>query len=47
MFQHFQEERANGIGIFTTAVFIVGEIAGSGVLALPSAVKGAGNYKLT
>lgn len=40
--QHFQEERANGIGIFTTAVFIVGEIAGSGVLALPSAVKGAG-----
>ena len=40
--QQFKEERKDGIGIFTTAVFIVGEIAGSGVLALPSAVKGSG-----
>ena len=40
--QLLQEERVKGLGIVTCAVFIVGEIAGSGVLALPAAVEGAG-----
>lgn len=35
-------EKQGGLGILTCAVFIVGEIAGSGVLALPAAVEGAG-----
>jgi len=38
-----EQETPQGLGILTCAVFIVGEIAGSGVLALPSAVEGAGN----
>lgn len=38
------EERQGGLSIITCAVFIVGEIAGSGVLALPAAVEGAGKY---
>ncbi|CAG5130404.1 unnamed protein product [Candidula unifasciata] len=33
---------AHGLTVFTTAVFAVGEMAGSGVLALPSALKGTG-----
>jgi hypothetical protein len=40
--QQMAEERQGGLGIITCAVFIVGEIAGSGVLALPAAVEGAG-----
>ncbi|XP_052811305.1 uncharacterized protein LOC128238973 isoform X1 [Mya arenaria] len=35
-------EKIGGLGIVTCAVFIVGEIAGSGVLALPAAVEGSG-----
>ncbi|XP_071113717.1 uncharacterized protein [Haliotis cracherodii] len=37
-----QGDEPHGLTIWTAAVFIVGEIAGSGVLALPSAVEGAG-----
>lgn len=40
--QQMHQEKVKGLGILTCAVFIVGEIAGSGVLALPSAVEGAG-----
>ncbi|XP_067675354.1 uncharacterized protein [Haliotis asinina] len=35
-------KEVKGLTVVTAAVFIVGEIAGSGVLALPSAVEGAG-----
>ncbi|BFZ24661.1 hypothetical protein BsWGS_27700 [Bradybaena similaris] len=34
--------RRHGLTVLTTAVFAVGEMAGSGVLALPSALKGTG-----
>ena len=34
--------RATGLTVFMTAVFMVGEMAGSGVLALPQAVESAG-----
>ncbi|KAL4233035.1 hypothetical protein ACF0H5_007721 [Mactra antiquata] len=40
--EQLSEEKSHGLGIVTCAVFIVGEIAGSGVLALPAAVEGAG-----
>lgn len=33
-----------GLSLFSAAVFIVGEMAGSGILALPAAVSNAGNY---
>ncbi|GFR73127.1 proton-coupled amino acid transporter 4 [Elysia marginata] len=33
---------AHGMGVLTTAVFIVGEVAGSGVLALPKALNDTG-----
>ena len=32
----------NGLTVFTAAVFIVAQVAGSGVLALPAAIVGAG-----
>ena len=32
----------DGLTVFTAAVFIIGEMAGSGVLALPAAIVGAG-----
>ena len=35
-------EAQKGLTVFTAAVFIIGEMAGSGVLALPSAIVGAG-----
>ncbi|KAL3882288.1 hypothetical protein ACJMK2_028650 [Sinanodonta woodiana] len=38
----FQKEKVHGLTIWTCAVFIVGEIAGSGVLALPKAVDNTG-----
>lgn len=44
-FQPMEEEAPHGLGILTCAVFIVGEIAGSGVLALPSAVENAGECR--
>ncbi|CAH1798298.1 unnamed protein product [Owenia fusiformis] len=34
--------KTNGLTVLTTAVFIVGETAGSGILALPDAVKNTG-----
>ncbi|KAJ8315272.1 hypothetical protein KUTeg_007422 [Tegillarca granosa] len=39
-------ETHSGLTIWTTAVFIVGEIAGSGVLALPKAVDDSGKNEL-
>ena len=35
-------EMQTGLTVFTAAVFIIGEMAGSGVLALPAAIVGAG-----
>ena len=35
-------EAEKGLTIFTAAIFIIGEMAGSGVLALPFAIVGAG-----
>jgi amino acid permease len=39
---HFQP--VQGLTIWKTSVFIVGEIAGSGVLALPKAVDDSGLF---
>lgn len=36
----------NGLTVWTTSVFIVGNIAGGGVLALPKAVEDTGNALL-
>lgn len=33
----------NGLGILTAAIFISGEMVGSGILALPRAIIDAGN----
>lgn len=40
-----QQDRhsSNGLTVWTTLVFIVGNIAGGGVLALPKAVEGTGS----
>ena len=36
-----------GLGVITAAIFLAGEMAGSGVLALPSAMVGTGrDYKI-
>ena len=35
-------EPTNKLGIITAAIFLAGEMAGSGVLALPAALKGTG-----
>ena len=40
------QNSVHGLTIWTTAVFIVGEIAGGGVLALPKAVEDTGRYTL-
>ena len=43
LYHQLCKDQVNAIGtVFTTAVFIVGEMSGLGVLALPSAVKGSG-----
>ena len=34
-----------GLGVITAAIFLAGEMAGSGVLALPAAMIGTGGYK--
>ena len=34
-----------GLGVITAAIFLAGEMAGSGVLALPSAMVGTGMNK--
>ena len=39
---HSPAELQKGLTVFTVAVFIIGEVAGSGILALPSAIVGAG-----
>jgi len=38
--------KQGGLGLVTAAVFLAGEMAGSGVLALPSAMKGTGWFGL-
>ena len=35
-----------GLGIITAGVFLAGEMAGSGVLALPFAMVGTGDYRI-
>ena len=37
-----QEAAKHGLGITTAAIFLAGEMAGSGVLALPYAMVGTG-----
>ena len=39
---HVPAELQKGLTVFTAAVFIIGEMAGSGILALPAAIVGAG-----
>lgn len=39
---HEPAELQKGLTVFTAAVFITGEMAGSGILALPAAIVGAG-----
>ncbi len=43
--QYFYDEkdiREHGLGIVTAAIFLAGEMAGTGVLALPAAMIGTG-----
>ena len=40
----FQEIRG-GLGVLTAAIFLAGEMAGSGVLALPFALVGTGRIR--
>ena len=40
--QHAPAELQKGLTVFTAAVFIIGEMAGSGILALHAAIVGAG-----
>ena len=37
---------AHGLGVITAAIFLAGEMAGSGVLALPNAIAGTGKTLL-
>ena len=37
--------REHGLGIITAAIFLAGEMAGSGVLALPAAMIGTGRVQ--
>ena len=39
-----QDVAAHGLGVITAAIFLAGEMAGSGGLALPSAMVGTGIY---
>ena len=41
--QREKEVAEHGLGVITAAVFLAGEMAGSGVLAIPSAMVGTGN----
>ena len=38
------EAAKHGLGVITAALFLAGEMAGSGVLALPGAMVGTGNF---
>ena len=40
--QREKEVAEHGLGVITAAVFLAGEMAGSGVLAIPSAMVGTG-----
>ena len=40
------EVKKGGLGILTAAIFLAGEMAGSGVLALPNAMVGTGKRKV-
>ena len=40
------ELEKHGLGVITAAIFLAGEMAGSGVLALPNAMAGTGTYSL-
>ena len=37
-----EEVKQGGLGVMTAAIFLAGEMAGSGVLALPAAMLGTG-----
>ena len=41
------ELEKHGLGVITAAIFLAGEMAGSGVLALPNAMAGTGTYSIT
>ena len=41
-----REAAKHGLGVITAAIFLAGEMAGSGVLALPFAMVGTGKLKL-
>ena len=40
-----REAAKHGLGVITAAIFLAGEMAGSGVLALPFAMVGTGKKK--
>ena len=42
-----REIAKHGLGVITAAIFLAGEMAGSGVLALPAAMIGTGKYPKT
>jgi hypothetical protein len=42
--EHSVNNKAKGLSVFSAIVFIIGELAGSGVLALPNALASSGNY---
>lgn len=37
-------EQGKGFSVFTATAFIIGEVAGGGILSLPSATAGAGKF---
>ena len=41
-----KEVKQGGLGVITAAIFLAGEMAGSGVLALPFAMLGTGKISL-
>ena len=41
-----KEVAVHGLGVITAAIFLAGEMAGSGVLALPAAMIGTGNQSI-
>ena len=41
-----REAAKHGLGVITAAIFLAGEMAGSGVLALPFAMTGTGKNGL-
>ena len=41
-----REAAKHGLGVITAAIFLAGEMAGSGVLALPFAMVGTGKHPI-